>query len=97
MASPNGALAVRDLDLHVFGGEIVCIAGVQGNGQTELAEALLGVTPTMKGSMLLDGNQMAGLSPRKPLMPASGSFPRTANSMAASARLRCRELDLESP
>ena len=27
------------------GGEIVCIAGVQGNGQTELAEALLGVTP----------------------------------------------------
>ena len=56
------------------GGEIVCIAGVQGNGQTELAEALLGVTPTMKGSMLLDGNQMAGLSPRKP-MPASKFVP----------------------
>ena len=45
VARPNGTLAVEDLDLEVFGGEIVCIAGVQGNGQTELAEALLGVTP----------------------------------------------------
>ena len=49
VARPNGTLAVEDLDLEVFGGEIVCIAGVQGNGQTELAEALLGVTPVVQG------------------------------------------------
>ncbi len=49
VAAPNGTLVVDDLDLEVAGGEIVCIAGVQGNGQTELAEALLGITPTVRG------------------------------------------------
>ena len=56
----------EDLDLEVSGGEIVCIAGVQGNGQTELAEALLGVTSgILKGSMLLDGKRLTGLTPRR--------------------------------
>ena len=42
-------MVVDDLDLEVAGGEIVCIAGVQGNGQTELAEALLGLLPVTGG------------------------------------------------
>ena len=45
VANPPGAVVVDGLDLEVAGGEIVCIAGVQGNGQTELAEALLGLIP----------------------------------------------------
>jgi ABC-type uncharacterized transport system ATPase subunit len=75
VARPNGTVAVENLDLEVLGGEIVCIAGVQGNGQTELAEALLGVTPTMRGSMLLDGNQLAGLSPRDTIDAGLGFVP----------------------
>ena len=66
---------MQDLDLEVFGGEIVCIAGVQGNGQTELAEALLGVTPVMKGSIHLDGKPITGLSPRETIDAGLGFVP----------------------
>jgi general nucleoside transport system ATP-binding protein len=75
VARPNGTLAVEDLDLEVFGGEIVCIAGVQGNGQTELAEALLGVTPVIKGSMQLDGRPLTGLTPRETIDAGLGFVP----------------------
>jgi len=75
VASPNGTLAVQDLDLDVFGGEIVCIAGVQGNGQTELAEALLGVTPLMTGSIHLDDEPLTGLSPRETIDAGLGFVP----------------------
>jgi len=75
VARPNGTLAVEDLDLEVFGGEIVCIAGVQGNGQTELAEALLGVTPVVKGSIQLDGRPLAGLTPRETIDAGLGFVP----------------------
>jgi general nucleoside transport system ATP-binding protein len=75
VASPNGTLAVQHLDLDVFGGEIVCIAGVQGNGQTEFAEALLGVTPVMTGSIHLDGKPLTGLSPRETIDAGLGFVP----------------------
>jgi general nucleoside transport system ATP-binding protein len=75
VARPNGTVAVQDLDLEVRGGEIVCIAGVQGNGQTELAEALLGVTPVMKGSIQLDGKRLTGLSPRETIDAGLGFVP----------------------
>jgi general nucleoside transport system ATP-binding protein len=72
---PNGTLAVDDLDLEVYGGEIVCIAGVQGNGQTELAEALLGVTPVLKGTIELDGKRLTGLTPRETIDAGLGFVP----------------------
>ena len=75
VARPNGTVAVQDLDLEVRGGEIVCIAGVQGNGQTELAEALLGVTPVMKGSIQLDGKPLTGLTPRETIDAGLGFVP----------------------
>jgi general nucleoside transport system ATP-binding protein len=75
VARPNGTVAVQDLDLEVFGGEIVCIAGVQGNGQTELAEALLGVTPVMKGSIHLDGKPLTGLAPKETIDAGLGFVP----------------------
>jgi general nucleoside transport system ATP-binding protein len=75
VASPNGTLAVRDLDLEVLGGEIVCIAGVQGNGQTELAEALLGLIPVLKGSIHLDGKPLTGLTPSETIDAGLGFVP----------------------
>jgi simple sugar transport system ATP-binding protein len=42
--------AVDNVSFEVRAGEVLAIAGVQGNGQTELAEALLGLRPTIKGS-----------------------------------------------
>jgi ABC-type uncharacterized transport system ATPase subunit len=75
VAAPNGSLVVDDVDLEVAGGEIVCIAGVQGNGQTELAEALLGLTPTVRGRVLLDGKPLTGKSPREIIDAGLGFVP----------------------
>ena len=75
VAAPNGTLVVDDLDLEVAGGEIVCIAGVQGNGQTELAEALLGLTPTVRGRVLLDGKTLTGKSPKEIIDAGLGFVP----------------------
>ena len=55
----HGVPAV-DVSLAVGGGEIVGIAGVAGNGQVELSEALAGVRPTAAGSVSLDGRDLAG-------------------------------------
>ncbi len=48
-------VAVDGLDLTVHAGEIACIAGVQGNGQTELVEAVTGLRPVSAGTVTLDG------------------------------------------
>ncbi len=75
VASPSGLLAVHELDLQVGGGEIVCIAGVQGNGQTELAEALLGTAPVTAGRILLDGRPLPLGSPRDTIRAGVGFVP----------------------
>jgi len=53
--------AVRGVDLEVRGGEILAVAGVDGNGQVELAEALAGVRPAAAGRVEVDGQDMTGL------------------------------------
>jgi ABC-type uncharacterized transport system ATPase subunit len=75
VASPSGTLVVQDLDLAVAGGEIVCVAGVQGNGQTELAEALLGASPVTAGRVLLDGRPLPTGSPREAIAAGVGFVP----------------------
>lgn len=56
--------AVRGVDLSIHAGEILGVAGVQGNGQTELLEALTGLRPLEKGSILISGQEVANESPR---------------------------------
>jgi simple sugar transport system ATP-binding protein len=56
----RGGEAVRGLDLEVRSGEIVGIAGVSGNGQRELAEAIAGLRAPSAGSIRLDGMELAG-------------------------------------
>jgi general nucleoside transport system ATP-binding protein len=57
----TGEVAVDGVSLEVRGGEILGIAGVDGNGQTELAEALAGTRHTVGGKVLLDGNDVTRL------------------------------------
>lgn len=59
--SSTGALAVKGVDLEVRGGEILGVAGVDGNGQTELAEALAGTRPVEGGRVFLDGADTTNL------------------------------------
>jgi simple sugar transport system ATP-binding protein len=54
----RGHQAVRDLDLVVRAGEIVAVAGVQGNGQTELVEAITGLRRTAAGSIRIAGQEI---------------------------------------
>ena len=46
---------IDDVSLDVHAGEVLCIAGVEGNGQTALAETLLGLRPVHSGSITLSG------------------------------------------
>ena len=61
----RGADAVKDLDLDVRGGRILGIAGVSGNGQRELAEAISGLRPVTSGTVEIDGTDITGLDPRR--------------------------------
>jgi len=60
----RGAPAVEDVTLTVHGGEIVAIAGVSGNGQQELAEAITGLRPASKGSIRVAGRRIRNGDPR---------------------------------
>lgn len=58
-------LGVKGLNLSVKSGEIVGIAGVDGNGQTELIEAITGLRAVEGGTIVLDGNDITHASVRK--------------------------------
>jgi simple sugar transport system ATP-binding protein len=57
--------AVDGISFQVRAGEILGIAGVSGNGQRELAEAVAGLRPPDRGSIRLDDVEVAGASPRE--------------------------------
>ncbi|MHA6523122.1 ATP-binding cassette domain-containing protein [Tessaracoccus sp. G1721] len=58
----RGALAVRNLSLHVRRGEIVGIAGVEGNGQSELAAAIAGMYKAPRGAITMAGRDVTRAS-----------------------------------
>lgn len=63
--SARHVLGVKDFSLSVHRGEIVGIAGVDGNGQSELIEAITGLRRVESGSILFKGQDIAGISIRK--------------------------------
>lgn len=74
-----GQLVVNDVSFEVRRGEILAVAGVQGNGQTELTEALVGLQPRVQGSISLDGEKLSGESVRKILDAGVGFVPEDRN------------------
>jgi general nucleoside transport system ATP-binding protein len=61
----RGSQVVRGIDLDIRAGEIVGIAGVAGNGQDELVEALIGLRRPSAGRITLGGQDVTGRSPRQ--------------------------------
>ena len=61
----RGVPAVKNLSLDVRAGEIVGIAGIDGNGQSELIQAITGLRKVESGSIELKGNSIVGLHPRQ--------------------------------
>ena len=76
---------VKDVSFTVRAGEILAIAGVQGNGQTELTEAILGIQPRTSGSITLDGVELLGKDVRHVLDAGVGFVPedRTEDGIVA--------------
>ena len=71
----TGRRAVDDVTFEVHAGEILGIAGVQGNGQTELCKALLGLLPVEGGTVTLEGRDITGDSTRDVLDSNVGYVP----------------------
>jgi len=71
----RGLVAVNGVSLEVRAGEIMALAGVQGNGQTELVEAIAGMRPVESGSIMLNGRDITNASPRAVLDAGLGHIP----------------------
>ncbi|HVA69839.1 MAG TPA: ABC transporter ATP-binding protein [Acidimicrobiales bacterium] len=71
----RGLVAVNGVSLAVRASEVLALAGVQGNGQTELVEALVGMRPVLSGTITLHGRDITHLTPRKALDAGVGHIP----------------------
>lgn len=71
----RGHRVVDGVDLTVHAGEILGVAGVQGNGQTELVEAVMGLRPVEAGTVTLNGESLVGRSTREVLRMRVGYVP----------------------
>jgi ABC-type uncharacterized transport system ATPase subunit len=81
----RGQDAVAGVSFEVRAGEILGIAGVQGNGQTELCEALMGLRPASAGTVTLSGQDITAAVPRERIRAGIGYVPedRQADGMVA--------------
>jgi general nucleoside transport system ATP-binding protein len=68
-------MAVNDVSFEVRAGEILGIAGVQGNGQTELAEALTGLRPSAGGHITIMGHDTSHATPRQVIEAQTSHIP----------------------
>jgi ABC-type uncharacterized transport system ATPase subunit len=71
----RGSTAVNGMTFHVRAGEILGVAGVQGNGQTELVEAVTGLRMPEEGRMTLEGENVSRAQPRRFTEQGSGHIP----------------------
>jgi simple sugar transport system ATP-binding protein len=67
--------AVKNVSLSVYAGEILGVAGVAGNGQRELVEAVTGLRPVTEGRIILNGTDITHTPPRKRIDLGIGSVP----------------------
>ncbi|MGC9467768.1 MAG: ABC transporter ATP-binding protein [Anaerolineae bacterium] len=73
-------MAVEGISFQVRGGEIVGVAGVQGNGQTELVEALTGLRRIEDGTITVAGQDVTGASPRRVTEAGTAHIPEDRQS-----------------
>ena len=81
----SGTKVLDDINFEIHEGEILVIAGVQGNGQTELTEAIIGMHGKTAGSIQLDGRELIGKNVKQVLDLGVGFVPedRTEDGLFA--------------
>ena len=73
--NPKGLMGVKNLSLTVKRGEILGICGIDGNGQTELAQAITGLIPIESGSIFLKNKDIAKASIKERFLSGLGHIP----------------------
>ncbi len=68
--------ALKGVSFQVHAGEVLAIAGVDGNGQKELVEAITGLTKTESGKVSLCGKDITGAKPREVIEAGTGHIPQ---------------------
>jgi ABC-type uncharacterized transport system ATPase subunit len=89
--SDRGHEAVQEVDLDVAAGEIVAIAGVAGNGQRELAEALAGLRPVLGGTVWLEGFDLTRAAPLERIRRGVAFVPEDRLGMGLAPGLALEE------
>ena len=92
--APPVLRAVDGIDLSVKRGEVLAIAGVQGNGQTELTEAIVGVQTAVQGSVKLQTARATvaiqkWMHPRQPMVGAGGRHEERLQPLRAAIDVIC--------
>ena len=70
-----GRAVLRDIDLTIHAGEVLGVAGVEGNGQTELVEAVIGMRRAAAGRIELNGQDITGWGTRQRRSAGVGYIP----------------------
>lgn len=76
-----GRPLLNNIDLDVRAGEIVGVAGIQGNGQTELVEVITGLIPLASGHITLKGEEIGASTPRRIHKDGVAHVPEDRNDM----------------
>lgn len=72
-----GAIVVKNVSINVNAGEVLAVAGVQGNGQTELARSIINLEKALSGSIKLKGRELLGLSIKAALSAGIAYIPES--------------------
>lgn len=82
---------VHDVDLTVYRGEILGIAGLVGAGRSELAHVVFGAEPRTSGTILFDGKEFSPQSPREAIDAGLGLLTEDRNRLGLLTQMNVRE------
>lgn len=82
---------IRGVSLDVKAGEVVGVAGIDGNGQSEFIEAITGLRKVEKGRVILDGKDITNLSPKKIRDAGLAHIPEDRNTRGLNRGLTIKE------
>jgi len=85
----TGRKVLDNVSFNIYAGEILGVAGVEGNGQTELVEILTGLRPASSGNALVNGNLVLNKTPREVRLAKVSHIPedRLTNGLALEASI----------
>jgi ABC-type uncharacterized transport system ATPase subunit len=92
----KGLPALRDLNLELHEGEILGLAGVSGNGQSELARVLSGILKAKSGKILLDGKDITKAGPSEIIKLGIGRIPEDRNTSFVNEMTVAENLVMEN-